>query len=247
MNNYRLRIMPTGRDARPMPSCVVSTVDRFQGDEADTVIISLVIDGKSRTAFVKLQNCMLVLLSRAQLGMYVVGSVDYFDETTHWQKTLGLLRKKAGSDNIPPTDCTTYTGSRIGSSLPICCPQHRTSVALAINERDLKLGFCSVVCSIKLSCSHGCGLKCHRPKVNDHNNKCHVEVESPCSLHPRILMCSVVTAFARGKPINEALQKFQCDIQVEVSLPYGHIHKMSCCAVCLPGMQTYSRVHMQRV
>uniref|UniRef100_A0AAV1UG65 AAA+ ATPase domain-containing protein n=1 Tax=Peronospora matthiolae TaxID=2874970 RepID=A0AAV1UG65_9STRA len=228
MNNYRLRMMPAGRDARPIPSCVVSTVDRFQGDEADIVIISLVIDGKSRTPFVKLQNRMIVLLSRARLGMYVVGNVDYFDETTHWQKTLGLLRKDAGSDNVPPTECTMYIGSRIGSSLPICCPQHRTSVAFAANERDLKLGFCLVVCSIKLSCSHRCGLKCHWPKVNDHNSKCHVEVESPCSLHPRIVVGSVITAFARGKSIDEALPKFQCDIQVEVSLPCGHIYKMSC-------------------
>ena len=38
----------------------LSTVDRFQGDEADVVIASLVVDEKSRTQFVKLQNRMIV-------------------------------------------------------------------------------------------------------------------------------------------------------------------------------------------
>jgi hypothetical protein len=41
----------------------ISTVDQFQGDEADIVIVSLVIDGRSTTPFVKLQNRMIVLLS----------------------------------------------------------------------------------------------------------------------------------------------------------------------------------------
>lgn len=47
-------------------TCRISTVDRFQGDEADIVIISLVIDGKSRTPFLQLENRMIVLLSRAR-------------------------------------------------------------------------------------------------------------------------------------------------------------------------------------
>lgn len=38
----------------------LSTVDRFQGDEADVVIASLVVDEKSRSGFVKEQNRMIV-------------------------------------------------------------------------------------------------------------------------------------------------------------------------------------------
>ncbi|RMX65665.1 hypothetical protein KXD40_008073 [Peronospora effusa] len=228
MNTYGLTMMTKGRDSRLAPSCTVSTVDRFQGDEADIVIISLVIDGKSRTPFVKLQNRMIVLLSRARLGMYLVGNVEYFGETTHWQKTLGLLENDSESDNTEYTECTTYSGPRIGRALPICCPEHRTSVALAKEERDLKLGFCTVVCSVELSCSHDCGLMCHWPDVGKHNKNCCVKVESPCSRHPRVLMCSAVTASARGMSIDEALKKYQCDTRVEVSLPCGHNQKMKC-------------------
>lgn len=49
--------------------CRLSTVDRFQGDEEDIVVCSLVVDEKSNTGFVKLVNRMIVLLSRARLGL----------------------------------------------------------------------------------------------------------------------------------------------------------------------------------
>ncbi|RLN63252.1 hypothetical protein BBJ28_00018439 [Nothophytophthora sp. Chile5] len=219
-----------GRDPRPVPACFLSTVDRFQGDEADIVIISLVIDGKSRTPFVKLQNRMIVLLSRARLGMYIVGNKDYFDatETTHWQKTLGLLEREAESDNPEDTVCTLYKGACIGPALPICCPEHRKSTGLAKKDRDLKLGFCTVVCSVELPCSHECGLNCHWPDVAKHNKQCSVEVESPCSQHPRILKCCAVTASTGKASIEAALKKYQCDFRVEVSLPCGHSRKMKC-------------------
>lgn len=67
--------------------CRLSTVDRFQGDESDIVLISLVVDKNSRTPFVKLQNRMIVLLSRARLGMYIFGNLSYFEENEtpeHW-------------------------------------------------------------------------------------------------------------------------------------------------------------------
>ena len=42
--------------------------------------LSQVIDGKSHTPFVKLVNRMIVLLSRARIGMFIVGNVDYFGD-----------------------------------------------------------------------------------------------------------------------------------------------------------------------
>ncbi|KAI9910946.1 hypothetical protein PsorP6_010755 [Peronosclerospora sorghi] len=60
-----------------------------------------------------------------------------------------------------------------------------------------------VVCSVRLVCSHDCGLLCHWTEVKQHYKHCH---------------CSVVTACARGVSIDEALKKYLCDIQVEVTL-----------------------------
>jgi hypothetical protein len=39
-----------------------------------------VIDAKSQTPFVKLVNRMIVLLSRARLGMYIIGNIGYFED-----------------------------------------------------------------------------------------------------------------------------------------------------------------------
>ena len=66
----RAKPAPGARYApRPEPDqCIVSTVDRFQGDEADVVILSLVIDAASNTPFVRLLNRMIVALSRPRLG-----------------------------------------------------------------------------------------------------------------------------------------------------------------------------------
>ena len=67
------------KDAQDTDVVRLSTVDRFQGDEEDVVICSLVVDEKSNTGFVKLVNRMIVLLSRARLGLYIIGNVGYFE------------------------------------------------------------------------------------------------------------------------------------------------------------------------
>lgn len=51
------------RDPSNQNQVRLSTVDRFQGDEADVVIASLVVDEKSRSGFVKEQNRMIVSVS----------------------------------------------------------------------------------------------------------------------------------------------------------------------------------------
>lgn len=87
--------------------CRVSTVDRFQGDEEDIVICSLVVDEKSKTGFVKLVNRMIVLLSRARLGLYILGNVGYFEKGTmpdHWAETFKLLQMPTANDSDDSED-----------------------------------------------------------------------------------------------------------------------------------------------
>ena len=55
-----------------------------------------------------------------------------------------------------------FTEARVGSALPLCCPQHPlVSCFNAQTAKDLDLNFCQVVCNEKLVCSHSCRLKCH--------------------------------------------------------------------------------------
>lgn len=234
---------PQTGQQKPSPSCVLSTVDRFQGDEADVVIISLVIDGKSRTPFVKLQNRMIVLLSRARIGMYVIGNTTYFGETLHWKSTFDLLRANAASDNAPEVDeeCRAFEGPRIGTKLPLCCPQHRESTALVSNPADLKLSFCKVVCEKTLPCSHECGLRCHWPHVKNHNQFCKVPIESPCVNHPRSMACSYFCTATGRSDIDVALQIYRCDADEVLELPCSHEHTLKCAAKAdiLSGNRSY--------
>lgn len=212
------------------PSCTVSTVDRFQGDEADVVIVSLVIDGRSKIPFVKLQNRMIVLLSRARIGMYIVGNTKYFGETSHWQETFSILQAPVPSDNACELDglCMPYSGARLGRELPICCPQHRQSIKSAKYPSDLKLNFCTIICEEKLACTHPCGQKCQWPQINQHKTKCDVQMDSPCLRHPRALKCSSICGATNVFEISHALKVYRCDVLVDLQLPCTHAQKVSC-------------------
>jgi AAA domain len=83
-----LKLRLISRDQQEQDVIRISTVDRFQGDEEDVVICSLVVDEKSKTSFVKLVNRMIVLLSRARLGFTFSGMWDTL-RTTGYQSTGG--------------------------------------------------------------------------------------------------------------------------------------------------------------
>eukprot|EP01088_Endostelium_zonatum_P017523 TRINITY_DN51_c4_g1_i2.p1 TRINITY_DN51_c4_g1~~TRINITY_DN51_c4_g1_i2.p1 ORF type:complete len:2678 (+),score=278.13 TRINITY_DN51_c4_g1_i2:23-8035(+) len=109
--------------------CRLSTVDRFQGDEGDVVIISLVIDSKAQTPFVKLQNRMIVLLSRARLGMYIIGNAQYFEKnpSEHWSKTFDLLMQPGTNDSTklgPPTKPIPSPLAQLLLGIPNSKPQN---------------------------------------------------------------------------------------------------------------------------
>ncbi|KAL7816009.1 P-loop containing nucleoside triphosphate hydrolase protein [Trichoderma aethiopicum] len=101
------------------PVWSVRTVDGFQGEENDIIIVSLVrspsdpMDGNSRktVGFVEEENRAVVAMSRARRGMYVfrnaqhiLGSSQRSNET--WQKVFNAFGTQTG-DFIPLT-CRTH-------------------------------------------------------------------------------------------------------------------------------------------
>ena len=225
----------------PNNSVRMSTVDRFQGDEADVVIISLVIDAKSHTPFVKLCNRMVVLLSRARLGMYILGNIGYFEEKPdpsieHWLKTIDKLRHPSDPDSDQSTvkedvDSLHFHGPRLGDELPICCPIHREKTINAKTSADLELNFCDIRCTVKLSCSHPCDLNCHFQSMDDHSTTCMKKISPPpCHRHNIDLTCSDIYSNVTSKnfPIENALKLYRCPTETDVELPCQHIVKMTC-------------------
>lgn len=124
-----------------------------------------------------------------------------------------------------------FSKARVGSSFPLCCPQHPLISRFdAQTAKDLDLGFCQVICDEELMCSHSCGLKCHWPKTK-HNGKCKVLVDSPCSKHMEMIQCLDVyknTSATQQSSIDEALEQYQCPAKVIVTLPCSHEEEMPC-------------------
>ena len=94
---------PFRKDAPPAraTTLTISTVDRYQGDENDIVILSLV-RCRPGNRFVGLKNRFVVAVSRARLGFFVVGSVKALTEAgkhgsnnagpAHWKRFIQSLQ-----------------------------------------------------------------------------------------------------------------------------------------------------------
>lgn len=79
----------------------VSTVDRFQGDEADIVLLSLVRTERL-TEFLRMRNRMIVSCSRARFAMIIMGNASLLERSLHWNQLLRLLHQDGAiGDNLP--------------------------------------------------------------------------------------------------------------------------------------------------
>jgi hypothetical protein len=103
-------------------SCItVSTVDTFQGDENDIILLSLVrVNPGNR--FIELKNRFVVALSRARIATFVIGSVDAVTKPRreggkapqHWVDLVQHLR----TEEVPVPAQTTAAGPAVAVSRP---------------------------------------------------------------------------------------------------------------------------------
>lgn len=203
----------------------VSTVDRYQGDENDIVILSLVRT-KPGNRFVSLVNRFIVATSRARIGFYVIGSVGAVShgakevsrqDLKHWDSFLDMMASSDASDSL------------VSEVLPICCPIHADTIGgvPSTSVASMKFpsaapewkSFCSVPCSIKLPCGHECGLPCHMFAHADHNRKCMVMLPRNCSVHNQPVPCHEITGNKNWK----------CDIVDTQQSPFcAHSFSLKC-------------------
>lgn len=216
--------------------CRVSTVDRFQGDEEDVIICSLVVDEFSRTGFVKLKNRMVVLLSRARLGLYILANGGFLGNQSipkHWNRTLELLEGPGSNDSSSKSveSNDVYTGPRSGPGLVLCCPVHRHITMTASSADSLTPAFCTELCNTPLSCGHPCSLRCHWPKTN-HNKNCTVSLDSPCQRHRGTITCHKAFLHTSKLPSQidhtSVLNFYRCPKDVELALPCRHVKRLAC-------------------
>jgi len=208
----------------------------FQGDEEDIVIVSLVVDENSKTEFVRKVNRLVVLLSRARLGLYILGNTGYFEGNKglprHWAITFDLLQSPATNDSaVDAGNIKVFEGLQTGTELPLCCPLHRNVTFSAKSHIDLKLGYCVEVCQDKLACGHECSFPCHWPR-KDHRQHCPVEIDSSCKSHPGKVACHLAFLRCRGAPqdtkYSEIMRYYECPVVCSITLPCSHTVDKPC-------------------
>ena len=198
----------------------IQTIDMFQGDENDIIIVSLVRSNENgQIGFLKTLNRRCVAQSRAKCGMFFVGNETTFTEArgSCWGSLISSLHEM----------------KLVGRQFALHCPLHKgiTEIrATAAEELPLKV-ICKEKCRIEMKCGiHPCPQVCC-PKHS--HSKCEVIMEFvlPCE-HPAKRRCyQSETDIQCKKPCSELMlcKKHPCP---KLCAPH-HSHAKSLCKVAV--------------
>ncbi|KAH8889256.1 hypothetical protein GQ53DRAFT_723440 [Thozetella sp. PMI_491] len=135
----------------------LATVDNFQGEEAKIVIVSLVRANKQKkVGFLRTENRINVLVSRAQHGMFLIGNAETYLNVEMWAQI---------HDQLADVDA-------VGTAFQLCCPRHRDTIISCSEPDDFLIqapeGGCALPCERRLdACGHRCQAKCHSQGMHD--------------------------------------------------------------------------------
>lgn len=139
------KLMP----AKTFAGVRVHVVDKYQGEENDIILLSLVRSNpEGKVGFLQISNRICVALSRAKKGMYCIGNMQMLAKVPLWSKIIHTLREN----------------NQIGSALRLCCQNHpdtHTLVSKASDFQKVPEGGCSLPCEFRLGCGHVCTRACH--------------------------------------------------------------------------------------
>ncbi|KAG0028963.1 hypothetical protein BGZ82_008171 [Podila clonocystis] len=224
------------------------TIDNYQGEEADIIIVSLVRSNTERDeqgwsptiGFLRSPNRTSVLLSRARHGMYLIGNAALMNKPQNgiWPQVMTELSKN----------------NRIGEGFPLRCRNHpNAEIPLATNPEVFKVhmpnGSCNLTCAMPMQCRHKCPRICHFDDMEHQQYKCQepcARLHRPCG-HPcnkqciedcgechqpigkLTLPCSHMLKNA-SCPQKRNPSMVQCKVRVNKCLPHcEHKVEMDCC------------------
>ncbi|KAL7414053.1 hypothetical protein BDY24DRAFT_350847 [Mrakia frigida] len=143
----------------------VTSVDNYQGQEGDVIIVSTV--RSDAVGFVGNVNRINVAVSRGKHGMIILGhrEVSLLSKSPMWSTICDELESH----------------NQLGSALPISCYNHPEEVSMVSRPEEILLvspdGGCLRPCDAALSCGHLCTFKCHSDDPNHIASQCH----QPCT------------------------------------------------------------------
>ncbi|XP_051887506.1 NFX1-type zinc finger-containing protein 1 isoform X2 [Pristis pectinata] len=235
----------------------VHVVDKYQGEENDIILLSLVRSNESgKIGFLQIANRVCVALSRAKKGLYCIGNMSILANVPLWSKIMHTLHARGN----------------IGRSLLLSCQNHPKTTTFVSKKDDFSKvpeGGCSLPCEYRLDCGHVCTRACH-PYDVDHKKfnclkpcqkvicdaghrctklcyercgKCQVKVDKiipkcghlqkvPCSKNPAEFCCNEPCSKILYCGHNCAATCGQncgtCKKKVEITLKCGHVQQVEC-------------------
>jgi len=183
----RAGLMPAATAKMQKRPIRISTIDNYQGEESDIVVVSLTRSNpRGDIGFMSSPERLNVLLSRARNALILIGNAKTFEQSKRgkviWSKFFNLLKD----------------GSHVYDGFPVKCERHpdRRSLLRCPNDFDeCPDGGCSEPCDVLLKCGvHLCPQRCHQ--LFDHSKMdCESAVKDKCPVgHAQSWRC------AKGKP-----------------------------------------------
>ena len=139
----------------------VCSVDNFQGEENDIIILTLVRSNtEKKIGFLKETNRLCVALSRAKMGLFVIGN-------------FSLMKEEGGKEWVDIIEDMEKKGL-VGDALPLYCAIHdkTTLVSSGGDFHKVPEGGCTAICGVRLSCGHSCPRACHPASMDHSKFKC---------------------------------------------------------------------------
>lgn len=195
------KLMP----AKTFAGVKVHVVDKYQGEENDIILLSLVRSNQEgKVGFLQISNRICVALSRAKKGMYCIGNMQMLAKVPLWSKIIHTLREN----------------DQIGCALRLCCQNHpdtHTLVSKASDFQKVPEGGCSLPCEFRLGCGHVCTRACH-PYDSSHKE---FQCMKPCQ--------KVICQDGHRCPLVCFQECQPCQVKVpKTILRCGHIQMVPC-------------------
>lgn len=225
----------------------VHVVDKYQGEENDIIILSLVRSNRQgRVGFLNISNRVCVALSRAKMGLYCIGDMDMLSSVKLWSNIIHTLKEQ----------------DQVGPALTLSCqnhPEKRIQASCANDFKGAPEGGCDQPCEYRLECGHVCTRMCHPydaehkeykcmkdcPKVMcELGHKCMKRCYQECG-KCRVPVHKIIPSCLHNQmvPCHQDPETFACQEHCQKTLSCSHPCKATCGDSCTS--QCMTRVQMQ--
>jgi len=175
--------------SRPRATFRTATIDNFQGEEGDIILVSMVRHNTNgEIGFSGDKERVNVLLSRARHGMLIFGNADTLCKKprSQWRKVFKVTTG-AANDGPEPLALPVQTG------VPIVCQRHPDQRMVIRSPQEFMdhapEGGCRRTCHVAIACGlHQCERLCHIVTPQCHSaDRCRIERSVQCNLGRHII------------------------------------------------------------